>query len=93
MHYMKPLSPDDILEQKEPQSKASKGELELRIEDGIKPQVFYLKNSMRLPENVLHYILNDYEPIQETMKENKQANLNFLLNTREMEKYSGSFQL
>ena len=32
---------------------------------------------MRLPENVLHYILNDYEPIQETMKEKKQANLNF----------------
>ena len=35
MHYMKPLSPDDILEQKEPQSKASKGRLELMIQDGV----------------------------------------------------------
>ena len=63
MHYMKPLSPDDILEQKEPQSKASKGRLELRIQDGVE-QVLCLKKSMRLPDNVLHYILNDYEPIK-----------------------------
>ena len=65
MHYMKLLSPDDILEQREPQSKTSKRELELRIQDGIK-QALYIKNSMWLPDNVLHYILNEVHCLEAT---------------------------
>ena len=32
---------------------------------------------MRLPENVLYYILNNYEPMQRSTKEKKHANLKY----------------
>ena len=40
-------------------------------------KVFYRKNSPRLNEEILNYLLNDYEPIQNTIKAGKTTFLTY----------------
>ena len=61
---------------KPPKITGSKGRLKFKMVDGT-TKVFYKKNSPRLNEETLNYLLNDYEPIQDTIKAGKTTFLTY----------------
>ena len=71
---------------KPPKITGSKGRLKFKMVDGTK-KVFFKKNSPRLNEETLNYLLNDYEPIQDTIKAGKTTFLTYHSEFNQIEEF------
>ena len=56
--------------------KSTKGNLKLKIIDETK-MAFYEQNSMKIPDDVLNFIVNEYEPIQESINSEEYIELKY----------------